>query len=64
MAQMMEAMQQRFRQGGFGQALPPGTYRVVLSVDGEEFTQPLRIEADPLGATPIIAADGEEDPDR
>jgi photosystem II stability/assembly factor-like uncharacterized protein len=64
MAAMMEAMQQRFRQGGFGQALQPGTYRVVLTVDGEEFSQPLRIEADPLGATPIIAAEREEDPAR
>ena len=36
--------------GGFGrrlQGVTPGTYRVVLTVDGKESSQPLKIEADP-----------------
>ena len=46
--------------GGFRPDVPPpGMYRVVLIVDGKEFTQPLRVEADPTLATPLIASDGE-----
>ncbi|HYV38152.1 MAG TPA: PDZ domain-containing protein [Gemmataceae bacterium] len=47
--------------GGFGggPAAPPGVYRVVLSVDGQEFTSTVRIEADPnVGAR---SAGGSED---
>jgi photosystem II stability/assembly factor-like uncharacterized protein len=34
--------------GGFGGVLiPAGTYRVVLSVDGKEYTQPITVENDP-----------------
>jgi photosystem II stability/assembly factor-like uncharacterized protein len=37
--------------GGFGgpafNAVPPGVYRVVLNVDGQEFSTTVRIEADP-----------------
>src|SRR5262249_23185778 len=35
--------------GGFGFAppAPTGIYRVVLVVDGQEYSQPLRVEADP-----------------
>jgi photosystem II stability/assembly factor-like uncharacterized protein len=40
-----------FGGGGFGgaafNAAPPGVYRVVLNVDGQEYTTTLRIEADP-----------------
>lgn len=31
----------------FGQAVTPGMYRVVLTVDGQEFTQGIRVDADP-----------------
>jgi photosystem II stability/assembly factor-like uncharacterized protein len=47
--------------GFFGQTVPSGTYRVVLTVDGEEFSQPLRIEADPTLPTSVLAADDVED---
>jgi hypothetical protein len=36
--------------GGFGggnRIVAPGTYRVVLTVDGQAFTQTLRVDADP-----------------
>lgn len=52
---------QRF--GGFGQigaAVPPGMYRVVLMVDGQEFTQPLRVEADPNLPAGAAIADEED----
>jgi photosystem II stability/assembly factor-like uncharacterized protein/uncharacterized coiled-coil protein SlyX len=32
---------------GFAPPAPIGVYRVVLVVDGQEFTQPLRVESDP-----------------
>ena len=43
-----------------GRAAPPGTYRVVLTVDGREFSQVLRLEADPSGRVGLSAADDEE----
>jgi photosystem II stability/assembly factor-like uncharacterized protein len=43
--------------GGPGRSALPGTYRVVLTVDGQEFTQPLRVEADPSLPAGTIAAD-------
>jgi photosystem II stability/assembly factor-like uncharacterized protein len=55
-----------FGRGGFGrgfgggQLAAPGMYRVVLTVDGKEFTQSLRVEADPSAPTSLIA---EEDDD-
>jgi uncharacterized membrane protein YgcG len=33
--------------GGGGAAVGPGVYRVVLTVDGEEMTRTVRVEADP-----------------
>lgn len=33
---------------GGGSSVMPGTYRIVLSVDGEEFAQTIRVEPDPL----------------
>jgi hypothetical protein len=33
-------------------------YRVVLTVDGKEFIQSLRVEADPSAPTSLIAEDG------
>jgi photosystem II stability/assembly factor-like uncharacterized protein len=47
-----------------GGLLPiPGMYRVVLTVDGKEFTETLRVEADPVAPTPLIAAEEEIDDD-
>jgi len=43
-----------------GRAAPPGTYRVVLTVDGREFSQVLRLEADPSGRGGLSAPDDEE----
>jgi hypothetical protein len=50
------------RPGGLlSQPVPPGTYRVVLNVDGQEFNQALRVEADPNSLVGAIAADGDEE---
>jgi photosystem II stability/assembly factor-like uncharacterized protein len=38
-----------------------GTYRVVLNVDGEEFTQGVSVEPDPSRPDGNIAADGEQE---
>ena len=35
-------------------------YRVVLTVDGKEYTQALRVEADPNLPPALIATDGDE----
>ncbi|MBX7105628.1 MAG: PDZ domain-containing protein, partial [Gemmataceae bacterium] len=49
------------RPGGlFGSAVPAGSYRVVLIVDGVESSQPLKIESDPNSTSPSIALDEEE----
>ena len=40
--------------------IPPGTYRVVLFVDGQEFTSVVRIEADPNVPPRPDGADDEE----
>jgi len=40
---------------------PPGMYRVVLTVDGKEHTQDLRVENDPLLKSPTIIAEDEDD---
>ncbi|HZT83399.1 MAG TPA: hypothetical protein VFA26_24425, partial [Gemmataceae bacterium] len=48
--------------GGAAPAVPPGMYRVVLTVDGKEQAQPLRVDADPSApAGPITADDDEEE---
>jgi photosystem II stability/assembly factor-like uncharacterized protein len=55
--------QGRGGRGGFGpagQPVAPGAYRVVLTVDGEQFVQPLHVEADPSSVNSIIASDEEE----
>jgi hypothetical protein len=49
---------------GGGQAVPPGTYRAVLLVDGKELTQSLRVEADPTAPAGVIASEEEQDGDR
>jgi hypothetical protein len=43
--------------GAGGAPVPPGTYRIVLTVDGKEYTQPLKVELDP--ALAAAAAAGE-----
>jgi hypothetical protein len=43
-----------------GRAAPPGTYRVVLNVDGRDFSHVLRLEADPSAHGGLGAADDEE----
>jgi photosystem II stability/assembly factor-like uncharacterized protein len=48
--------------GGGGQPVPPGTYRVLLTVDGKEYSQTLRVEADPSAPTSgDIAGDGDSE---
>ncbi len=48
------------RFGGRGRPVPAGTYRIVLNVDGEEFSQGLRVEGEVSGPTPIIADDDDD----
>jgi photosystem II stability/assembly factor-like uncharacterized protein len=50
------------RPGGFAARalVPPGEYRVVLTVDGQDFTQTVRVEADPNGPVPSTVADEED----
>jgi photosystem II stability/assembly factor-like uncharacterized protein len=45
----------------FGPQAEPGMYRVVLTVDGKEHTQGLRVEADPNGGTDLVAPDMEDE---
>ena len=49
--------------GGFGggPAAQAGTYRIVLTVDGQEYTQGLTVVADPTVASSGISADQEEE---
>jgi hypothetical protein len=46
---------------GFGTPVLPGTYRVVLTVDGQEYTQTVRVEADPVQPAVLITPDDEDD---
>ncbi len=39
-------------------------YRIVLSVDGKEHTQGLRVENDPLLKTPSIIVEEEDEEER
>jgi photosystem II stability/assembly factor-like uncharacterized protein len=48
--------------GGFGgRPVPSGTYKIVLTVDGKELVQSLRVEGDPSGATDVLAEEEEID---
>src|SRR5262249_60574357 len=49
--------------GGFGQSVALGMYRVVLTVDGKELIQNVRVEADPTLPATILAGDGETNTD-
>ena len=42
-----------------GRPVAPGTYLVVLSVDGSEHKQALRVEGDPGAANPLMAEEDE-----
>ncbi len=47
---------------GQGGRAPAGTYRVVLSVDGQEQAQPVRVEDDPNTPPGLIASEAAEAP--
>jgi photosystem II stability/assembly factor-like uncharacterized protein len=49
--------------GGFGRARPvsPGTYRVVLTVDGKELTTVVQVEPDPSAPLTEIAAGSDDE---
>jgi hypothetical protein len=47
--------------GQFGQAVPPGSYRVVLTVDGKEFSTLLQVVADPNASAGNAVVNNEED---
>ena len=56
---IVDDLETLMRRGGLlGGAILPGTYRVVLNVDGKEHVQPLRIEPDPTQGTGAIAIGG------
>jgi hypothetical protein len=40
--------------------VPNGMYRVVLSVDGQDFTQGVRVDPDPIQPAPAIITEGPE----
>ncbi len=49
--------------GGAGgpNAAPPGMYRVVLTVDGKEYTTGLKVEGDPGQQVPFVTEDDDDD---
>jgi S1-C subfamily serine protease/photosystem II stability/assembly factor-like uncharacterized protein len=47
------------RGGQGGRPVPPGTYRVILAVDGKEFAQPLAVELDPNAPKDLVSIDGD-----
>src|SRR5262249_26793295 len=47
-------------QPGILTSVPPGMYRVVLNVDGQEFFSAVRVEADPNVPGPPAGAEDEE----
>jgi hypothetical protein len=55
--------EQAMRRGLLTADVPAGQYRVVLTVDGKDYSQGLRVEADPSGVTTAIAAEPPEDDD-
>ena len=44
-----------------GSLIQPGVYRVILTVDGKEFTAPLVVELDPNAPRDLIATEGGEE---
>jgi photosystem II stability/assembly factor-like uncharacterized protein len=58
-----EQSEQPTGRGGFGglfaaRQVNPGTYRLVLTVDGKEMSQTVRVEADPTIRTNVMAEEG------
>ncbi|MCS7021414.1 MAG: PDZ domain-containing protein [Gemmataceae bacterium] len=51
------------RVAGLGVAIPAGTYRVVLTVDGKELSQPLLVENDPKADPKAIISFDTPNPD-
>jgi photosystem II stability/assembly factor-like uncharacterized protein len=49
------------RGGGGGRPVAPGAYKIVLTVDGKEFVQSIRVLPDPAAPADILAEDQEED---
>ena len=49
------------RGGGRGTPVPPGDYRVVLNVDGQDFAQTIRLEPDPALPDGVIPTEEEEE---
>ena len=45
----------------FAEAVAPGMYRVVLTVDGKEYAQSVRVEADPTLPPTVVTEQPEED---
>jgi len=43
-----------------GSGVPPGVYRVVLTVDGKGYSQSLKVENDPTAPGGVIAEEPEE----
>jgi photosystem II stability/assembly factor-like uncharacterized protein len=56
---LLLALPQQQQQRGPQIRATPGMYRVVLTVDGQEHTQGLRIEADPTLPPPVVAVEEE-----
>jgi photosystem II stability/assembly factor-like uncharacterized protein len=46
---------------GFGRPVPAGSYRIVLTVDGKEYQQSLRVEGEPVPFIGGFAEDDEEE---
>jgi len=44
----------------FSEAVAPGMYRVVLTVDGEELAQSLRVDPDPTAPAAVITEEAEK----
>jgi hypothetical protein len=53
----------RFRRGGM-QPVAAGMYRVVLTVNGQELTQSVRVEVDPLAAPNLTTEEAEDEEER
>jgi photosystem II stability/assembly factor-like uncharacterized protein len=50
--------------GIFPEAAPAGMYKLVLTVDGQDYTQGLRVEADPGATRPLITEDEDEEKEK
>jgi S1-C subfamily serine protease len=46
------------------ESVPAGMYKLVLTVDGQEYAQGLRVEADPGATGPFITEDEDEDKEK